>query len=65
MSALSEMLFEENKMLLGFRNGGVKVFNLQMRKVKANFKVVGDAYTFEQAVWGCMRRGKGGCDGGM
>lgn len=38
VSSLSEMLFEENKMLLGFRNGVVKVFDLQMRRVKASFK---------------------------
>ena len=38
VSSLSEMLFEENKMLLGFRNGTVKVFDLQMRRVKGSFK---------------------------
>jgi hypothetical protein len=28
------MLFQENKILLGFRNGGAKIFDLQMRRVK-------------------------------
>lgn len=32
------MLFEENKMLLGFRNGAVNIFDLQMRKVRGSFK---------------------------
>ncbi len=32
--SLSEMLFLLNKILLGFRNGAVKIFDLQMRKVK-------------------------------
>jgi hypothetical protein len=32
------MLFEENKMLLGFRNGAVKVFDLQVRRVKGQFQ---------------------------
>jgi hypothetical protein len=38
VSSLSEMLFEENKMLLGFRNGAVNIFDLLMRRVRGSFK---------------------------
>lgn len=38
VEAMKEMVFAENSMLVGFRNGVVRIFDLQARRVRGEFK---------------------------